>query len=458
MKNNSKRNSKTFKTTTTAFNTSKEMISKESNTNSSTTYEYVTKGRKTLYNSSLINLESPKKQNPFLKKVKKENKRDDSNYKILIKRIAMQLKKRVNFPKCKIIKIYQPYRTLIMRIAQGIKNTAKNMNYWKKWESDKIQKEKKREELIKSGASLIKKEEIKIQKRREPSFLKTKENEENIKLLMSINDSNINVNFINEFEDFLGKNSIQISKDIKVPKFKRTFNNYLLLNISFWKKYINYISLKYKKDLTFFNIVSIIEFYYLWNTDKKDSDIFQKLIIEKINNLFEPNEINDFLIMHKLKSWDNIFDKYKKCDNNYQEIEVKISKDCECQICQNLIERNVLESSIKVPESTIKSKDSKITDYYNYSLRLRPSKNKTQRPITKKIEDKKIIDFFPSTQYKDNNESEEKERRRKSKSKSKSRSKSKKSRDKSKNDNKKKSSENDKMKQILDLLNLESEK
>ena len=115
-----------------------------------------------------------------------------------------------------------------------------------------------------------------------------------------------------------------------------------------------------------------------------------------------------------------------------------------------------MEGSIKVPESTIKSKDSKITDYYNYSLRLRPSKNKTQRPITKKIEDKKIIDFFPSTQYKDNNKSEEKERRRKSKSKS--RSKSKKSRDKSKNDNKKKSSENDKMKQILDLLNLESQK
>ena len=174
MKNNSKRNSKAFK--------SKEMTSKESNTNSSTTYEYVTKGRKTLYNSSLLNLESPKKENPFLKKIKKEkkeNKRDDSNYKLLIKRIAKQLKKRVNFPKCKIITVYQPYRVLIMRIAQGIKNTAKNMNYWNKWQNDKSQKEKKREELTKFGASLIKKEEINIHKRREPSFLNTKEKEEN---------------------------------------------------------------------------------------------------------------------------------------------------------------------------------------------------------------------------------------------------------------------------------------
>ena len=446
MKNNSKRNSKAFK--------SKEMTSKESNTNSSTTYEYITKGRKTLYNSSLLNLESPKKENPFLKKIKKEkkeNKRDDSNYKLLIKRIAKQLKKRVNFPKCKIIKVYQPYRVLIMRIAKGIKNTAKNMNYWNKWQNDKSQKEKKREELTKFGASLIKKEEINIHKRREPSFLNTKEKEENIKLLMSINDSNLNVNFINEFEDFLGKNKIQISKGIKVPTFKRTFNNYLLLNISFWKKYINYICLKYKKDLTFFNIISLIEFFYLWNKDNNDSENFKKIVNEKINNLFEPNQINDFLIMHKLKSWDNIFDKYKVSDNDYKELEVKITKDCECQICQNLKERNIFESSIKVPESTIKSKDSKITDYYNYSLRLRPSKNKTQRPVTKKIEDKKISDFFSFTQYKDINKSEKKERKRKSKSKSKSRSKSKKSRDKSKNPN-------DKVKQILDLLNLESEK
>ena len=464
MKNNSKKNSNSFKSSKTSFNKSKDIVSKESNTNSSTTYEYVTKGRKTLYNSSLLNLESPKKQNPLRKKVKKDNKRDDVKYKILIKRIATQLKKRVNFPKCKIIKVYKPYRTLIMRIAHGIKNTAKNLNYWNKWDNDKIQKEKKRDELSKFGISLIKKEEINIPKNSGFSFFKTKENEENIKLLMNINDSNLNVNFMNEFEEFLGKNRIEISKGIKVPSFKRTYNNYLLMNIFFWKKYINFICLKYKKDLTFFNIVSLIEFYYLWNKDKNDSEIFQKLIIEKINNLFEPNQINDFLLTHKLNNLDNIFDKYQNFDNDNKEIEVKISKDCECQICQNLKERNIYESSIKVPESKIKSKDSKITDYYNYSLRLRPSKNKTQKTITKKIEDKKIIDFFPFTQYKDYNKSEEKkERKRKSKSKSKSKrrskskSKSKKNKDKNKNINKKKSSADDKMKQILDLLNLESE-
>ena len=44
--------------------TSKEHISKESNTYSSTTYEYVTKGRKSLYDPSSLNLGAPKKEKP----------------------------------------------------------------------------------------------------------------------------------------------------------------------------------------------------------------------------------------------------------------------------------------------------------------------------------------------------------------------------------------------------------
>ncbi len=54
----------------------------------------------------------------FYSFIKKENE-----YKNLIKKIASQLKKRINFPKCKIIKIYEPYRLLIKRIADSLKRS-----------------------------------------------------------------------------------------------------------------------------------------------------------------------------------------------------------------------------------------------------------------------------------------------------------------------------------------------
>ena len=93
-------------------------------------YDYVTKKRDNLYNTSLVNLQSLKKQNPNkrIELVKKEIKienNNNSNYQLLIKRIAAQLRHRVRLPTSKIIKVYEPYRTLIMRIANGIKKTAK---------------------------------------------------------------------------------------------------------------------------------------------------------------------------------------------------------------------------------------------------------------------------------------------------------------------------------------------
>jgi hypothetical protein len=110
--------------------------------------------------SSIINLGSPKKENPSRskrlsllgktekdinpnkldaelfsfgkpsinsrKKLRNEKNEEDNNikYKILIKKISSQLRKRVKLPTCKIIKIYQPYRNLILRIAEGIKKTS----------------------------------------------------------------------------------------------------------------------------------------------------------------------------------------------------------------------------------------------------------------------------------------------------------------------------------------------
>ena len=46
-------------------------------------------------------------------------------YKLLVKRIAMQLKKRIKFPTCKILKIYQSYRNLIKKIANELNKSRK---------------------------------------------------------------------------------------------------------------------------------------------------------------------------------------------------------------------------------------------------------------------------------------------------------------------------------------------
>ena len=52
-------------------------------------------------------------------------KKKKETYKLLIKKIASQLKKRVKLPTCKIIKIYESYRALIKKIADALK---KSMN------------------------------------------------------------------------------------------------------------------------------------------------------------------------------------------------------------------------------------------------------------------------------------------------------------------------------------------
>ena len=389
-------------------------------------------------------INSPTKQRKSSKKKLKKN----SNYILLIKRIASQLKKRINFPTCKIIKVYQPYRTLIMRIAQAIKLSATNLNCWKdKVNANEITKEKMIQERAEYGIGLMTKEQNDIFT---PVKL-TLEDEENIKNLLKLNDSNLNVNFMNEFEDFLGNNNIEILKETKLPIFKCSKKKYLLKNINFWKKYINFLCLKYKNDLSFFNILNLIEEFYNLGNNQNDAQIFKELIMQKIKFLFEQNQINDFLLTHKLKNLDDLFTKYKNINNqNDTPVEIKLMENCECQTCQDFKEKDYNKESIKFPESKKKSKDSKITDYYTYSIGIRPSKNRTQKKFNIINEDKKIDDFFSFTQVKQKKTKKDKEE----KSKSKSRSKSKKSH---KNKNKKTSTD-DKIKKIYDLLNLESDK
>ena len=307
-------------------------------------------------------ISSPTKKRKSSKKKNKKN----PNYILLVKRIASQLKKRIKFPSCKIIKIYQPYRTLILRIAQAFKLSAKNLNFWNTCgNNNEIKKENTNKEMAKFERELMKKEQ---NYNYEPIKL-TAEDEENIKLLLKINDSNLNVNFMNEFEDYLGNNNIEILKGTKLPTFKQDKNKYLLQNINFWKKYINFLCLKYKDDLTFFNFVSLIEEFYHWVNDQDDSQIFKKLIIEKIQFIFEQNKINDFLLTHRLKSLDDLFAKYKIINNqNETKLEIKLSDNCECPTCQDLKDKDYNNESIQFPESkktSANDKTKKILDLLN---------------------------------------------------------------------------------------------
>ena len=301
-----------------------KIISNISNNLNSINPQFITKGRKTVINSSNINLLSPKKENPTIsqrmsllrkhdKDIKmnftntelfsfgkpninssknlKKRKNDANNnikYKQLIKRISSQLKKRVKLPTCKIIKIYKSYRELIFRIAEGIKRTSKNIN------KNNINFQKEREKF---GISLISKEKINNSKNSISNSKRRKEKEDNINLLINIDDTLEDVNFMNNFENFLLANDIMISIDTKSPSFNNGNNKYLLSNLDFWIKYIKYLCLKYKTELNFYNFTSLIELFYIWiDNNKCDSNIFNKLIIQQIELLFDKDKIIQNLI------------------------------------------------------------------------------------------------------------------------------------------------------------------
>ena len=434
---------------------SKKTIPVESNAFQLDNYEYVTKGRKTLYNSSSIHLESPKKDNPSRSKrmsllrkqdkdikinktntelfsfsknynnsIRKDNEHkedeDKINYKRLIKKIAEQLKKRIKFPSCTIIKIYQPYRELIFRIAKGIKKTSKEIN---------LKKLNNKKEWDKFGISLISKEKINNSKRNVLNSRTKKEMEENINLLLNIDDIKQDNKFMNSFENFLQKNNIEIIIDSKLPSFNEQNNKYLLSEIIFWIKYIKYISNKYKEDLTLYNFIDIIELFYIWIDDNKcDCNIFNKLIKEQLELLFDKSAINEFLSTFKLNNLEDIFSRYKNM-NNINLKEIKISDDCQCPNCKNIKENlinynkknlyisyseennlnfGIIKEIKKFPEIktlydnkfkdislSINSKNNykKITDYFRYSTGKRPFKNFPQNTIIQ-YNDKKTLDSF----------------------------------------------------------------
>ena len=499
----------------------------ESEANPTKANEYITKGRKTLFNPSILNMESPKKENPsrskritLIKKSKNieiqndlqgdhlnnelnfnidalsnltfgdpsENSSkilkdellnmdqpssDNSRYKFLVKKIAMRLKKRVKLPKCKIFKFHYPYRKLILRISNGIKKTAKKLNFWENWEN-KIENKANPSKTVEQGTNSSKKS-IKIRlsgmKNNDSknsfkiniSLIKKSienknqsNNEKNIIFLKNLNISNDDNSFINKFSGFLENNGIEICSENKLPIFKNNDNKYLISEFDFWIKYINYISIKYKSSLTIYNYVNFIEQFYIWIDKNKNNNInynsFNNEIINKINLLFDSNTINNFLLMNKIKNVNDLFERYKFIYiPNYKEI--KINEDCECPTCKNLYKEKVINFnkknnrisyvsdnslSYEIPQNKF-SESKTLFDKHShirYTIGAESTKkNKENNSIEKdgKDEDnknKKISEYFNSNEKEDKEEDKKEEKSKKSK-----RSKSK----KSKNNSKKKS-------------------
>ena len=445
---------------------------------------FITKGRKTLYNPSFIHLESPKKQNPtrskritlFNSSTKREikeyenelnnpkntidfngdilsnvtfgepsgsssqiisdiitenNSFNNNRYKILIKKIAKNLKKRVKFPKCKIFKFYNSYRMLILRIAKGIKKTAKQLNFWEKWENNITEKEIiEIQEIASTSCKIIQernngsKKNINLSPNKKSKknvninlslFKKITENEEskslnnkkdnNKEITKTINylkelDSSINnINYINQFLYFLQKYNIEICPETKLPIFSDNKNKYLLSSIDFWIKYVIYVSIKYKDSLTLYNFIDFIEQFYLWIDKNKKSNFekFNNEIIKQINILFNQNIINDFLLTYKINSLNDLFARYKIIYlENYKE--VKLKEECQCATCQKLFYEKIVNYN-KNNNRIILSKENNIS-YIGY--------NKNKKKKSSSYKDKEILDYFNSNKKKNEPENKKK--------------------------------------------------
>ena len=505
------------------------------NINEFVSNEYVTKGRKTL-NPSEIHLLSPKKEilsrskritlfrnsakkamKEYENEFKKQNNNNQCNidilsnltfgdgslassqiiddsiknndsinknerYKFLIKKIAKKLKKRVKLPTCKIFKFYYSYRMLIMRIAQGIKKTAKKLNFWEKWDNNITEKEiNEIQEIASTSCKILQKGNIKSKKRelnvnispskkskninkdkfnygllkkakkKEQSIIELNtikentENNKNITFLNNLDSSKENKNFINQFSDFLNKNNIEIRTQTKIPIFKNNNNKYLLLIKDFWIKYIYFISEYFKNTLSIYNFIDIIEQYYIWIDDNNNND-FNNKIIEQIKLLFDVNTINNFLISNKLNDLNDLFIRYKNIHsfNKYKEIKIN-DEECQCETCKSLYYDKVINYN-KKNNQILFSKENNLSYETKNNKKIKETKK-----TGKYYKDKEIDEYFSTNE--ENKEYKNNKSRRKSGSKRKSLSKNKETKPN-------KIKKNNKMKEeyILDLMGISLEK
>ena len=366
---------------------SKRIIITKSNINNKGTLNILTYPKNNLIGSEIISTKFNNTTremkiiniNPINKKIvniskKKENHRNNIKYKMLIKKIANKLKKRVKFPKCKIIKIYLKYRLSIIKIGNKLKKTAKHINFWDKYLSNITEKEISQIQEIASTACKIIQEggQKKLNRKKlSSSDKKNRKNIKNRKIDLSIleksnerelnkdNDNskyeinkhliflkNLNENndeyFIKEFSSFLENNNIKISPESKIPLFINDNNIPLLCQKEFWIKYIIFISKKYKSDLTMYNYIFFIEQFCIWNYNNNIINEFKKEIKKQISLLFKEEIVNKFFITNKIKDLDGLFERYKNIHMSniiYREIKVDREdikdKIYNCPTCSN---------------------------------------------------------------------------------------------------------------------------
>ena len=206
-----------------------------------------------------------------------------------------------------------------------------------------------------------KKQNIKIvfstmKKSKEKIIISNINNNENKKVDISLNSiiipkdminiTNEHTNFIKNFNSFMSNNSIYL--EYNVPASNTEKGQAFLIRDEFWQKYISFIYINYllnkENKLSLFSFVYLIEQYFTWceNSDTKSMIQFKEKIIECINKMYEKNNINKFLEMHRLNTLDELFNKYdyyiKNGNNKQKEIEIKIdsnNSECNCDVCVN---------------------------------------------------------------------------------------------------------------------------
>ena len=192
--------------------------------------------------------------------------------------------------------------------------------------------DRKKNKNIKIGLSLFRKaEEAKIINSKDDKSTTLKEI--NKLKIININDKK----FLENFSEFLSGNSIEIFSDTKLPNITNNKYIFLFTQNEFWIKYIIYISIKYKKDLSIFNFIIFIELFYTWNNNSLDDD-FNQEIIKAITSIFDNETINKFLSSNKINSLNDLFERYKSIhiNNNYKEIKINTNNnECQCPICTN---------------------------------------------------------------------------------------------------------------------------
>ena len=158
------------------------------------------------------------------------------------------------------------------------------------------------------------------------------------------------ISFLKKFDSFLNKNNI--STESFIPMAINEIGQQYLKQNAFWEKYINYLYIKYSVNntrISLFSFIHIIEQYFLWCEDLSSEIVeeFKKLIVENIKKIYNNDEIRQFCFMNKIKTIDELFEKYKLFinidkDGSFKydkEIEIKINnktnEECNCELCKS---------------------------------------------------------------------------------------------------------------------------